>query len=350
MKKALILCILAVMLSSCANNAKEDDTAAPAVSRTNALNTTVSDLPPETASADITVSTLSATTAATSDNTTDASDILTSRVSEKHTTTRKAVTSLSKTDSKVKTELTEKTSVTKAEEKVTDMTAISESYTKASETKAAVSTATSKAVTTATQKTLSTSASTVKTKQSTATEKPKQTTTAAKSQEEQYAVEFWEIVERKGLEDTDATCLETMILNLKYSDTPPSYYEKIGRGLANDGTDYGKAKAVYKWMLANGWGSCVYYSMETYFVCKGIGLECAYGFATDNDWYGHTYSVVKVDGTWYVMDTQGKSFLYNSELCTRMFDGNDNDLKPFKRWIWYDYDENGEYRDWSISD
>ena len=141
-----------------------------------------------------------------------------------------------------------------------------------------------------------------------------------------------------------------MVLNLKYSDTPPSYYEKIGRNLKHDGTDYGKAVAVYKWMRQNGWGSCVYYSMETYFVCKGIGLECAYAFATKNDWYGHTYSVVKVNGTWYVLDTQGRSFLENSEYCTRMFDGNDKDMTPFEEDIWYDYDEKGEYRDWSISD
>lgn len=120
--------------------------------------------------------------------------------------------------------------------------------------------------------------------------------------------------------------------------------------LSDDGTDYGKAKAVFKWMTANGHGSCVYYSMETYFVCKGIGLECAYSFATDNGWYGHTYSVVKVNGTWYIMDTQAELFLDNNEPCTRMFDGNDNDLKPFKPDIWYDYDENGEYRNWTISD
>ena len=87
--------------------------------------------------------------------------------------------------------------------------------------------------------------------------------------------------------------------------------------------------------------------METYFLCKGIGLECAYAFMTDNDWYGHTYSVVKVEGVWYVMDTQGGSFLDNTNYCTRMFDGNDRDIPRFKEDIWYDYDENGEYRDWT---
>lgn len=150
------------------------------------------------------------------------------------------------------------------------------------------------------------------------------------------------------VEIEDVTSLETMTKELENSSTPPSYYEKIGKGLKHDGTDYGKARAVYKWMRENGWGSCVYYSMETYFVCKGVGLECAYGFATDNGWYGHTYSVVKVDGIWYVMDTQGRIFLDNINYCTRMFDGNDKDIPRFKEDIWYDYDENGEYRDWSI--
>ena len=177
------------------------------------------------------------------------------------------------------------------------------------------------------------------------TAKPKATATA-KAVTTTTTTEEIEYVEIE-----DVTCLKTMVENLEETDTPPKHYEKIGKELKHDGTDYGKAVAVYKWMRANGngWGSCVYYSMETYFVCKGIGLECAYGFATDNGWYGHTYSVVKVNGTWYVLDTQGRSFLENREYCTRMFDGNDHDLKPFERWIWYDYDENGEYRDWTIS-
>ena len=345
MKKTLVLCILAVMLSGCANNATTDETAAPAVRQTDALNTTVSDLPPTTASSDQTSSFSSAATVTMSDKTTDASDTTTSRTRDKQTTTRKTVTSLSKTESTAKAETTDKTPETRAEEKASEKTVRSDSNTKVPDT--TTSNTTAKPTNTATKK-KATITTTAKPKQTSAAAKTKKVSTTAKSREEQYEEEFWEIVERKGLEDSDATCLETMVLDLKYSDTPPSYYEKIGKGLKHDGTDYGKANAVYKWMRENGWGSCVYYSMETYFVCKGIGLECAYGFATDNGWYGHTYSVVKVDGIWYVMDTQGRIFLDNINYCTRMFDGNDKDIPRFKEDIWYDYDENGEYRDWTI--
>ena len=324
MKKALVLCILAVMLSGCANNATTDETAAPAVSQTDALNTTASDLPPTTTSSDQTSSFSSAATVTMSDKTTDVTDTTTSKTSEKHTTTRKTVTSLSKTESTAKAETTDKTPETRADEKVSEKSVRSAATTKASKTTADTTTKPEPITQKVTQQT------TVKTESRKA---KKKTTTSEK-------IEYIEI--------EDVTCLASMVENLKDSSTPPSYYEKNGKGLKHDGTDYGKARAVYKWMRENGWGSCVYYSMETYFVCKGVGLECAYGFATDNGWYGHTYSVVKVDGIWYVMDTQGRIFLDNINYCTRMFDGNDKDIPRFKEDIWYNYDENGEYRDWSI--
>lgn len=145
------------------------------------------------------------------------------------------------------------------------------------------------------------------------------------------------------------TCLAAMIENLEETDTPPIYYISLGKKLKHDGTDYGKAIAVYDWMIKNGWGSCVYHALETYYVCQGIGLECAYAFCTDNGWYGHTYNAVKVEGTWYVLDTQGHTFLDNTcHWCKRMFDGSDQDLPPYDEWIWYLYDQNGEYRYWTV--
>ena len=48
---------------------------------------------------------------------------------------------------------------------------------------------------------------------------------------------------------------------------------EIGRNLPHDGTDYGKALAVYDYMIANGSGICVNYAYRTYCICKGIGLE-----------------------------------------------------------------------------
>ena len=151
------------------------------------------------------------------------------------------------------------------------------------------------------------------------------------------------------VEVPDITCLATMIENLEETDTTPYYYIQVGRSLKHDGTDYGKAVAVYDWMTKNGWGSCVYHALETYYVCQGIGLECAYAFCTDNGWYGHTFNVVKVNGEWYALDTQAGIFLDNwPYICKRMFDGNDQDLPPFDEDVFYPYDEDGEYRNWKI--
>ena len=145
------------------------------------------------------------------------------------------------------------------------------------------------------------------------------------------------------------TCLATMIENLEETDTPSIYYINIGKKLRHDGTDYGKAVAVFKWMEKNGWGSCVYHSLEAYYVCQGIGLECAYAFCTDNGWYGHTITVVKVEGKWYALDTQAGILLDNWHyLCKRMFDGMDRDLPGFDEDAFYPYDEDGESRNWSI--
>ncbi|SDB27459.1 hypothetical protein SAMN02910317_01390 [Ruminococcaceae bacterium FB2012] len=153
------------------------------------------------------------------------------------------------------------------------------------------------------------------------------------------------------VEVPDITCLATMIENLEETDTTPYYYIQIGRSLKHDGTDYGKAVAVYDWMIENGWGSCVYHALEIYYVCQGIGLECAYAFMTDYGWYGHTFYVVKVDGKWYALDTQAGIFLDNwPYICKRMFDGNDRDLPPFDEDAFYPYDEDGEYRDWKIEE
>ena len=70
------------------------------------------------------------------------------------------------------------------------------------------------------------------------------------------------------VEVPDVTCLATMIENLEETDTPPIYYIQVGQKLKHDGTDYGKAIAVYDWMIKNGWGSCVYHSLETYYHWK----------------------------------------------------------------------------------
>ena len=338
------------MLSACANNAPTETVEAPAVNQTTVQTTPISSTTSSAKEEKSTESSTTTTSTASESKTTSKSSRATKADSIMKGSASQAVTSQTEASVSDKTGSSSITSASVSERKP-KVTTVS-SAPKNDVTQGTTTTTLPKSTT---KKQSSTTTTTAKPRQSsstttTTTVKPKSTTTTTKSLEDQYLEELWEIIERKGLQGQDATCLETMVLNLKYSDTPPSYYESVGWELKHDGTDYGKAVAVYKWMRKNGWGSCVYYAMETYFVCKGIGLECAYGFATNNNWYGHTYSVVKVEGTWYVMDTQGRSFLDNGEPCTRMFDGNDNDLQPFERWIWYDYDENGDYRDWSISD
>lgn len=89
-------------------------------------------------------------------------------------------------------------------------------------------------------------------------------------------------------------------------------YMDIGRSLSHNGSDYSKAEAVYNWMTENGSGTCVNYSWQTYYLCKGTGLECYLAW-TPSKLYGHVANVVKVNGTWFVLDTQGQGFLLNND-------------------------------------
>ena len=94
--------------------------------------------------------------------------------------------------------------------------------------------------------------------------------------------------------------------------TEEERYMDIGRSLSHNGSDYSKAKAVYNWMTENGSGTCVNYSWQTYYLCKGTGLECYLAW-TPSKLYGHVANVVKVNGTWFVLDTQGQGFLLNND-------------------------------------
>jgi len=78
-------------------------------------------------------------------------------------------------------------------------------------------------------------------------------------------------------------------------------------------TDYEKALEVYNFMTANGSGTCVQYSYQTYQMCQEYGLECYFTW-TENKLYGHVANVVKVEGAWYVLDTQGGCFL-RENMC-----------------------------------
>ena len=116
------------------------------------------------------------------------------------------------------------------------------------------------------------------------------------------------------------------------------YYHEIGRNLSHDGTDYGKAKAVYDCMIVNGHGTCVNYSYQTYLVCEGIGLEC-YGCWTDAGIYGHTANIVKVEGIWYVLDTQAGGFLDYNYGFTEVIDKDENHVADGSIISNYSYEE-----------
>ncbi len=78
-------------------------------------------------------------------------------------------------------------------------------------------------------------------------------------------------------------------------------------------TDYEKALEVYNFMTANGSGTCVQYSYQTYEMCCQYDLECYFAW-TENKLYGHVANVVRVDGVWYVLDTQAGCFL-TENMC-----------------------------------
>lgn len=77
-------------------------------------------------------------------------------------------------------------------------------------------------------------------------------------------------------------------------------------------SDYEKALEIYEYMRTNGSGTCVQYSYQTYEMCISKGLEC-YFIWTENKLYGHVANAVKIDGVWYVMDTQAGGFLINND-------------------------------------
>lgn len=112
----------------------------------------------------------------------------------------------------------------------------------------------------------------------------------------------------------------------------------IGRNLLHDGSDYSKAEAVYTWMTENGSGTCVNYSYKTYLLCQGIGLDC-YACWTDSGIYGHVANIVKVDGIWYVLDTQAGAFLDYNYGFTEVVDIDENHIADGSMISDYSYEE-----------
>ena len=120
--------------------------------------------------------------------------------------------------------------------------------------------------------------------------------------------------------------------------TEEERYMGIGRNLLHDGSDYSKAEAVYHWMTENGSGTCVNYSYKTYLICQGIGLDC-YACWTDSGIYGHVANIVKVDGIWYVLDTQAGAFLDYNYGFTEVVDIDENHIADGRMISDYSYEE-----------
>lgn len=133
-------------------------------------------------------------------------------------------------------------------------------------------------------------------------------------------------VQKTDVTTTAATVQDITSLKSFVQDIDTGYYQNIGKGFGSYETDYQKAQAIFDWEVDNGNGSCISYAIQTYYLCKGAELECAYAFMTSNGWYGHVYNVVKVDGNWYVFDTQGECFLGSDYVYTKIFDENENTL------------------------
>ena len=91
-----------------------------------------------------------------------------------------------------------------------------------------------------------------------------------------------------------------------------------------DMSDYQKALEIFEYMTANGIGTCVQHSYQTYQMCLEYGLPC-YFIWTDNQLYGHVANAVCVEGVWYVLDTQAGCFL-TENMCgfTEIVDENEN--------------------------
>ena len=127
----------------------------------------------------------------------------------------------------------------------------------------------------------------------------------------------------------DTTSLQSVLNYVNSLERTTDEYYNLGAGLSHDGSDYGKAEAVYNWIRDNVSGNCQVFSVATMYACKGIGLECRYAFFSPDDWYGHMANLVNVDGAWYVFDTQGGRFLKSDKYgdITRIFDENDNTIE-----------------------
>ena len=140
------------------------------------------------------------------------------------------------------------------------------------------------------------------------------TTAITSAEEEKSSITETEIT--TITEDAETTVITTEMATTTITSTAETTTEIIQTTTEppqSNLTDYEKALEVYNFMTANGSGTCVQYSYQTYQRCQEYGLECYFTW-TENKLYGHVANVVKVDGAWYVLDTQGGCFL-RENMC-----------------------------------
>lgn len=125
------------------------------------------------------------------------------------------------------------------------------------------------------------------------------------------------IVTEPDMQTTTETITETTV-------TETEETEPVTKPVNDNRSDYEKALEVYNYMTANGGGTCVQYSWQTYEMCQDYGLQCYFAW-TENQLYGHVANVVMIDGMWYVLDTQAGCFL-TENMCgfTEIVDANES--------------------------
>lgn len=266
MKKALLIAILsALILAGCGQ--VED-----AENNSKAETTTVSTLSAQATTTESTEKTSGSTTSTTSETTSAKSKTTTTKSSQKES---KSTTTKKSADNSAKAEIQSNNGDNTTQQN-TQHSVNTEQSNQPAHTYVTQSSAVRNTITTTRRPVVTTTARPVTTTQkTTTTAKPKPVTTTTTS---------------------------------AHQITEEEKYESIGKGLGNNGSEYSKAEAVYDWMINNGSGTCVNYSWQTYYLCKGIGLKCYLAW-TPSKLYGHVANVVLIDGTWFVLDTQGEGFL-----------------------------------------
>lgn len=146
-----------------------------------------------------------------------------------------------------------------------------------------------------------------------------------KTTESQATVTVSEITKEKEPVDSVTTAVQTETLVTEIPDIPQK-------------TDYEKAEEIYNFMRENGSGTCVNYACQTYEMCQNVGLPC-YIVWTNAGMYGHVANTVCVNGTWFILDTQGGYFLEYNYSFTEVVDINENHIADGSLISSYSYEE-----------